>query len=380
MIQMKKTPLYDEMVRSGGRMVDFAGFVMPVQFAGIISEHLAVRRNAGLFDVSHMGEVLVSGKDAERYIDKLVTNAVGKLSDRQVMYSPMCYDHGGCVDDLLVYRFNPERYLLVVNASNTDKDFSHMLSQIHGFSVKLENLSDQYAQLAVQGPKAIHILSGLTDLDLDNIDFYWFREGLVNGSPSIVSRTGYTGEDGFEIYCRPEAAPAIWSALLIKGSTHGIQPCGLGARDTLRFENRLVLYGHELDEHTSPLAARLNWAIGWDSDFNGKQALAQEKETGSKKKLVGLEMKETGVPRQGYSVYAGEQESGVVTSGCKAPFLDKFLALAYVKPEHSSNGTELLVDIRGKKLAATVVKTPFYKKPPISRLTDSAEGSRSSEA
>ncbi|MDD2716217.1 MAG: glycine cleavage system aminomethyltransferase GcvT [Candidatus Wallbacteria bacterium] len=365
---MKKTPLYEEMVKAKGRMVEFAGFMMPVQFSGIINEHMTVRKNVGLFDVSHMGEITVTGSDALKFVDFLVTNKVRSISDNQVLYSPMCHEHGGIVDDLLVYRFNSEKFLLVVNASNIDKDFKHIQTISKKFKVTVKNDSDNYAQIAVQGPKAIFVVAKLTEIDLDSISFYWFRETKISGFDCIVSRTGYTGEDGFEIYCSPKAAPSIWQNLMKAGTKYEIQPCGLGSRDTLRFENKLVLYGHELDDQTTPLNARLNWAIDWDSDFNGKNALLKEKEEGLRKKLVGLEMLTAGVPRQGYKVFDKDQEVGVVTSGCKAPFLDKFLALAYLKPELGEIDSRLFVEIHGKKLEAKVVKTPFYKKPALTKL------------
>jgi len=370
---MKRTPLYDAMVAAGGKMVDFAGFEMPVQFSGIINEHMRVRESVGLFDVSHMGEILVTGKDSLKFVDFLVTNKVSKMSTNQVVYSPMCYENGTCVDDLLVYKFNDEKFLLVVNASNTDKDFSHIKKISETFSVEVINLSDNYAQIAVQGPDAIRVVAKLTKEDLDELSFYWFKEAIVAEKKVILSRTGYTGEDGFEIYTDSKDALDMWKALMEAGEEYNILPCGLGARDTLRFENKLVLYGHELDEETTPVEARLNWAIDWESDFMGKASLLKEKENGLKKKLIGFEMKKPGVPRQGYKIYVDDIEVGYVSSGCKAPFLNKFLGLGYIKPEFAKRGNQIYIQIRNKMIPAEIVKTPFYKKPALTVLNNSSK-------
>jgi len=365
---MKRTSLYDVMVASGGKMVDFAGFEMPVQFSGIINEHMAVRKSLGLFDVSHMGEILVTGKDTISFVDFLVANKVSKMEINQVIYTPMCYENGTCVDDLLVYKFNDEKLLLVVNASNKDKDFQHIKGLSEKYSVKVEDQSDEYGQIAVQGPNAIKALSKITDEDLDDISFYWFKETMIDGKNVILSRTGYTGEDGFEVYCDSKNAPILWKSIMDAGAEFDAIPCGLGARDTLRFENRLVLYGHELDNKTTPIEARLSWAIDWESDFNGKDAILEEKEKGLYKKLIGFEMVKPGVPRQGYKIFSGEEEIGYVTSGCKAPYLNKFLGLGYVKMGYTKIGTDLTIEIRNKKVEAKVVKTPFYKKPALTVL------------
>lgn len=362
---MKKTALYDVMIDLGGKMVEFAGFSMPIQFEGIVKEHLAVRKSVGMFDVSHMGEIIIKGKDAEKFVDFLVTNKVTKLSDNQILYTPMCNENGGCVDDLLVYRFNNEHYLLVVNASNIDKDFNHIKKLSVNYNVNVENLSDSYAQIAIQGPKAAYVVQKIIDFNINDLKFYWFKNVKIDEIDVVLSRTGYTGEDGFELYCSSKHAERIWSLLMENGKEYDIKPCGLGARDTLRFENRLLLYGHELDDDTTPIEARLNWAIDWDSNFLGKKSILEEKQNGLKKKLVGLEIIKGGVPRQGYKIFSGDIEVGVVTSGCKAPYLNKFLALAYVKPEFSKIDTQLDVEIRDKRVLAKVVKTPFYKKPPL---------------
>ncbi len=362
MSELKRTPLYHAHVQLGAKMVEFGGWEMPVQYQSIIKEHQAVREAAGLFDVSHMGEILVDGHGALNFLQHLVTNDVSKLDVGRAMYSPMIMEDGGTVDDLLIYYLGVNRYLLVVNASNKDKDFAWMKKHLTE-GVGIADKSDDYALLALQGPLAQKILQGLTALDLSTVKYYHFAMGAVSGVPCLVSRTGYTGEDGFELYCHPEEAEKLWSALLEAGKPDGLVPAGLGARDTLRFEAALALYGHELTENVNPLMAGLGWTVKLDKeDFIGKQALLEIKQQGVSHKLVGLEMLERGIPRAEYKVQVNGEEIGWVTSGSFAPTLNANLALAYVKPEYASVGTELDIIIRSKPVKAKVVPKPFYKR------------------
>jgi len=363
---MKKTPLNEVHKRLGARMVEFGGWEMPVQYSGVIDEHLAVRNAAGLFDVSHMGEVEVKGDGALAFIQELTINDASKLVDGQVQYSAMCYPHGGVVDDVTLYRVGPEHYMFCVNAANTDKDFTWMeevLQEGDFPGVTLRNVSDLYAQLALQGPASDLILSKITDASLKSIAYYHFAEGHVAGVPAIISRTGYTGESGFELYFPAEAAETVWNALMDAGSGEGLVPIGLGARDTLRLEMKYALYGHELSEHISPLEAGLGWITKLDKQsFVGRDALVKLKEGGVPRRLVGFAMTESGVPRADYPVYDGDEEVGIVTSGTMSPTLRVGIGLALVRPESASLGTSLQIGIRKKKVGAEVVKTPFVKK------------------
>lgn len=360
---MKHTPLYEQHVKLGGRIVDFGGWALPVQYTGIVEEHEHVRGAAGLFDVSHMGEITVKGRDAGSFIQKLVTNDISKAVDGQAVYSPMCDPDGGVVDDLLVYRLGAEDYLLVVNAANTDKDYAWVCEHLEG-DVEAVNVSDQWAQLAVQGPKAQDILQKLTDYPLAEIRFYRFAPHVrVAGYDALVSRSGYTGEDGFELYTNPQNAPALWNALLEAGRDDGLIPAGLGARDTLRFEAALPLYGQELSAEISPLEAGLQRFVKLDKQgFIGKDALARQAAEGLKRKLVGFEMVERGIPRSHYGIEKDGSPIGFVTTGSLSPTLKTVIGLALIQSEYASDGTEFDVVIRDKPVKARVIPIPFYTK------------------
>lgn len=363
---LKQTPLYDTHLKYGGKVIDFGGWALPVQYSGIIEEHEAVRNNAGLFDVSHMGEVMVEGKDAESYINYLVSNDVTKVKINQAQYSVLCYPDGGAVDDLLVYKLADEKYLVVVNASNTDKDFAWMQEHLKG-DVTISNISDEVGQVAIQGPKAEAILQKLTETDLSQIAGFYFAQNVnVDGVTDIlVSRTGYTGEDGFELYLAADKVAELWDKLLEAGKEDGLKPCGLGARDTLRFEAKLPLYGQELSKDINGLEAGMGFAIkvAKESDFIGKDALAKLKEEGIKRKIVGLEITGRGIARHDYKVFSTSgEEIGTVTTGTHSPTLKKSLALALVPTEYTQVGTEVKIEIRNKQVDAVVVKSPFYKR------------------
>lgn len=364
---LKPTALLEEHRKLKGRLIDFGGWELPVQYTGVIDEHVACRTGAGLFDVSHMGEIIVEGDDAEAFLNRLLTNDVAKMVDGQAQYSAMCYEDGGIVDDLITYRRSAGRYLVVVNASNTDKDFEWM-RKIHaqfGFRCRLENRSAEYSQIAIQGPKAVAILQKITKTPLDGIKTYHFREGQVlGGVPAILARTGYTGEDGFEVYTAWNDGPKVWSALMEAGAAEGIKPCGLGARDTLRLEVKYPLYGNELTAKTNPLEAGLGWVVKLDKDFVGRAALVAAKEKGLTRKLVGFKLLGAGIPRQEYRIFdaAGTREIGVVTSGTHSPCLKIPVGIGYVETSAGAIGTKIAVDIRGNKIPAEIVATPFYKK------------------
>ena len=362
--ELKRTPLFEWYQYSGAKTIDFGGWELPVQFSSIKEEHEAVRTKAGLFDVSHMGEITVKGKESLAYLQKMMTNDLSKLQPNQAIYTIMCNEKGGAVDDLLVYMLAEEDYLLVVNAANTDKDFA-WLKKHQTADVQIENVSKDWAQLAIQGPAAEEILQKLVaDVNLSEIKPFKFQQEVrINGVPALVSRTGYTGEDGFEIYSRSEDAPKLWQDLLEAGKEDGLLPCGLGARDTLRFEANLALYGQELAEDISPIEAGLGFAVKTNKDdFIGLEVLKEQKENGPKRKLIGLEMIDRGIPRHGYLVFSGEEEVGHVTTGTQSPTLKKNIGLALVKVESAVPDQELQVEIRGKKLAAKTVKPPFYKR------------------
>ncbi len=358
---LKRTPLYALHRSLSARMVDFGGWEMPVQYAGILEEHRAVRERVGLFDVSHMGELRVAGRDALSSLQALTPNDVAKLSDGRIHYTAFLTDKGTFVDDLLVYRKAADEYLLVVNAGNTDKDYAWAKERARG-DVSVENHSDQYALIAVQGPKAAGLLARVSQPDPGELPYYGFLEGKVAGFPALVSRTGYTGEDGFEVYCRPEDAEAIFRRLLDEGQPEGVMPCGLGARDTLRLEAKMALYGNDIDDTVTAYEADLGWIVKMGKgDFVGRDALAAQKAAGVPRKLVGFEMVERGIARHGYPAKTAAGE-GVVTSGTHSPTLGKPIGLALLPTAASSVGTELQVDIRGRGAAARVVPTPFYKR------------------
>ncbi len=356
---LKRTPLYDCHREAGGKMVDFAGWEMPVQYAGVIEEHRAVRTAAGLFDVSHMGEVRVRGAGAEAFLQRLTPNDVSKLVPGRAHYSGLLTERGTYVDDLLIYRLAAEDFLVVVNASNAERDFEWIASRAEG-KATVANESDDYALLALQGPKALEILSGLTEEGIAGLKYYGFGEGKVNGVHALISRTGYTGEDGFEIYLAPEDAPAVWQRLIDAGAT----PAGLGARDTLRLEAAMALYGHEIDETTTPFEAGLGWVVKLEKgDFLGRDALAAQKAQGIQRKLVGFEVQGRGIARQGHGVVSDGGTLGTVTSGTWSPTFEKALGMAYVPQGLAAPGTALAIDVRGKALPAVVVEVPFYKRP-----------------
>lgn len=360
----QKTPLYDEHVRLGGKIVDFAGWEMPVQYTGVIDEHLAVRRSAGLFDVSHMGQIEIAGKGAEALVQSLTTNDVKKMTDGRAQYSIFCNDRGTVIDDIIVYRFSPERYIIVVNASNAAKDFA-WVKKHERTDAKVSDLSNDFALIAFQGPMAAEILSGLTELDLPSIGTYYHRTGSVAGKANvIVARTGYTGEDGFELFTSPKDAPSIWQALMERGKPHGVCAAGLGARDTLRLEMKYSLYGHEITEETNPIEAGLGWVVKLDGpdDFIGKAAIAQVKKAGLSRRLAGFRMTDRGIPRQGYPIIIDGKPSGIVTSGTMSPSLSVAIGIGYVPAGSEKIGNKISIDIRGQAREAVVVETPFYKK------------------
>jgi aminomethyltransferase len=357
----KKTMLYDQHVQHKGKIIPFAGFLLPVQYeTGVIKEHLAVRNSAGLFDVSHMGEVLLSGVDALKNIQMLVTNDCSKMVDGQVKYSPMCNETGGVVDDLLVYRLNSEKYIIVINASNREKDVEWMKHHLFG-EVLFKDISDDFAQVALQGPKSYKILRKLTTKECIPNKYYTFIEkGNIAGIPCLISKTGYTGEDGYEIYCEPDLAVKLWNELLNAGKDEGLIPCGLGARDTLRLEAAMPLYGHEMDETISPLETGLGFAVKMEKDdFIGKKGLLSRGEI--TKKRVGLDITGRGIAREHCSVYFKDALIGFTTSGTFCPALDRPVAMALLDRSHSDIGTEVEVEVRGKRITAKVVKLPFYK-------------------
>lgn len=361
---LKKTPLNAVHRALGGKMVDFGGWDMPVQYpAGVIEEHMATRTRAGLFDVSHMGEIWVEGPDAIPFVNRITTNDVTKLVEGQAHYSAFPNENGGVVDDLLVYKFADDRLLLVVNAGTTDKDWEWVKKNKDDEDVTLRNASSEYCQIAIQGPKALGILQKLTETELEPIKYYHFTEGKVDGVDAIISRTGYTGEDGFEVYAAADKAEHLWNKMLETGKGEGILPCGLAARNTLRLESAMSLYEHELSDDISTLEANLGWITKLQKgDFIGRDKIADLKEKGITKKLVGFEMKEPGIARDGFDVYVGDEKVGIVTSGSPAPFLKKNIGLAFLPPNFANIGQEIRIDVRGKRLAAEVVPTPFYKR------------------
>lgn len=361
---LKRTALFESYKQYGGKTIDFGGWELPVQFSSIKAEHEAVRTKAGLFDVSHMGEVFVSGEGALAYLQSLVTNDVSKLKDGQAQYTAMCYEDGGTIDDLLIYKRKENDYLLVVNASNIEKDVTWMKEHATT-DVVIDDRSDEYGLIALQGPKAQEVIQKLTAEPLGEIKFFRFKENVdIAGHHVLVSRTGYTGEDGFEIYGNHEAIVALWPVILDAGEEEGVIPAGLGARDTLRFEAGLPLYGQELSKDISPLEAGIGFVVkvNKEADFNGKAALAAQKENGIPRKLVGLEMIDKGIPRTGYKVFYEEKEIGEVTTGTQSPTLKKNIGFALLATEYTAEGTEVEVEIRGKRLKAVLIATPFYKR------------------
>jgi aminomethyltransferase len=365
--ELRRTPLNALHRATGGRMVDFGGWDMPVQYpAGTVEEHLRTRNHAGLFDVSHMGEIEVRGAGAISFINQITSNDVSKLTDGQAHYSALTTPEGTVIDDLLVYRFAEDHLLLVVNAGTTEKDWDWINSHHGDQSVELKNLSADYCQIALQGPDAAGILQQLTDAPLADIKYYHFTEGTVDGVPAIVSRTGYTGEDGFEVYAAAGKAEQLWQKMLDTGqhgTDTGVLPCGLAARNTLRLEAGMALYGHEIDETTTLLEANLGWICKLNKgDFVGRETLAKQKEEGIKTRLIGFEMIERGIARDGQDIVIDGQKSGRVTSGSPAPFLKKNIGMGYVPVEFANEGQNIQIDVRGKLIGAVIVKTPFYKR------------------
>ena len=360
---MKKTP-FAEIHRSlGAKLVEFAGFEMPVQYSGIIDEHLAVRNRVGVFDVTHMGEFIVRGKDAAAFLQKMTINDVSKLYDGRVQYSAMCYDNGGIVDDLLVYHCG-DHYMLVVNASNAKKDFDWLKSHLEG-DVELTDRSDEFSLLAVQGPRSLATLKKITDVDLSTIEYYHFKRGQLAGEEMIISRTGYTGELGFELYLRWDetAGKKVWDAVFNAGKEFGIVPIGLGARDTLRLEMGYCLYGSDIDQTTHPLEAGLAWITKMNKgDFVGKSALAKAKAEGLRRRLVGFTLTEKAVARHGYPLTVKGSEVGHVTSGTFSPSLERAIGLGYVSVGNDEEGETIHVGIRGKEVPATIVQIPFVNR------------------
>jgi aminomethyltransferase len=362
--QLKRTALYDTHKELGAKIVPFAGFEMPVQYKGIVAEHTAVRERVGMFDVSHMGEVTVQGPKALEFVQSITVNDASALADGQAQYSAMCYSDGGVVDDLLVYRRGENDYLLVINASNIDKDFAWMQENaIDG--AELNNVSDNYTLLAVQGPKSIETLQKLTDTDLSGIEYYHFAEGKIAGQDAILSRTGYTGEPGFELYVSSDKAVSekVWNAVMEAGAEFGIEPIGLGARDTLRLEMGYCLYGNDIDQTTNTIEAGLGWITKpAKGEFNGKEVIERVKAEKPSRKLVGFEMNERAIPRQHYKITADGKEIGEVTSGTQSPTLGKGIGMGYVESAWSKPGTAINIVIRDKEVPATVAKPPFVKK------------------
>ncbi len=360
----KRTPLYDRHVALGAKMVEFAGWQMPVQYSGVKDEHLAVRQRAGLFDVSHMGEIEIAGPDAATFAQYLTTNDVATMIDGKAMYSLLLNERATVIDDVILYRLNSQRFIFVVNASNREKDYRWILDHRQG-DVTVRDRSDDYALLAFQGPLASEVLQTLTSIDLPSIRRYHFGQGTVAGiEHCIIARTGYTGEDGFELFVSPAHAATIWNALLQAGASKGIKPAGLGARDTLRLEMKYSLYGHEITEETNPYEAGLGWVVKLDQPgaFIGKDELIAIKERGPMRKLVGFRMMERAIPRQGYPIVFQGNQVGVVTSGTLSPSLDQSIGIGFVPPDLAATGSQFFVDIRGRLRQAEVVKTPFYQR------------------
>jgi len=360
---MQRTRFYECHKKLGARLVEFFGWEMPVEYRGIIEEHLAVRQRAGLFDVSHMGEIIVSGRDALAFVQYLTPNDAGRLDINQAQYTALTTPQGTFVDDMLVYCLAPDRYLLVVNAANADKDYSWVVGHQALFDVIVENASDGYSQLALQGPQAEAVLQPLTDVRLAEMRPFLAATGKVAGVKALVSRTGYTGEDGFEIYTLAPEPAVIWDEILAGGRERGVLPIGLGARDTLRLEAKLMLYGNDISDTTTVLEADLKWIVKFKKgDFLGREVLARQLEQGIQRKIVGFELLEKGIPRPHYSVYVRGGKAGEVTSGTFSPYLKKSIGLTYLPVEHSEIGTGIEVGIREKRVKGAVVPTPFYKR------------------
>jgi aminomethyltransferase len=361
---LKKTPLHARHVSRGARMVEFGGWDMPVEYTGIGEEHIAVRTRAGLFDVSHMGEIEIAGADALKAVQHITTNDASRLSSGQAQYSALTTPKGTFVDDVLTYRLAADHFMLVVNGSNIVKDFTWISHNIQGIGDAVAvNTSSRYALLALQGPAARDVLQALTGVDLTGIKYYWFSTGEVAGVRVTISRTGYTGEDGFEVFVPPSAAERVWDAVLQAGKSAGVVPAGLGARDTLRLEAAMRLYGNDMDETTTVLEADLGWIVGWKKEnFIGADVLRAQKAGGLSRKLAGFEMQDRAIGRHGYDVYVEGRKAGVVTSGTQTPYLKKAIGMAYLPADRAEVGSEFEIDIRGRRARAAVVPMPFYKR------------------
>jgi len=363
--KLKRTPLFQCHLDAGGRMVPFAGWEMPVQYSGVLEEHRAVRQRLGLFDVSHMGEIEVTGSRALDLLQQVTSNDVGKLSTGRIQYTGLLTPRGTFVDDLLVHKVGEDHYFLVVNAANKNKDYAYLCEQASTFdNVEVVDRSDDFAQIAVQGPLAEKVLQQLIDVQLSEIKYYRFVRGMVEGVEALIARTGYTAEDGFEVYLPGAAAPGLWQGLVEQGKPDGVLPCGLAARDLLRFEGSMPLYGNDIDDTTTPLEAGLEWIVKWEKGpFLGRERLLAQQADGVARKLVGFEMVGRGIARHGYPIVIGDREVGKVTSGSHSPTVGKALGMGYVPTGHAAVGTALEIEIRGQRVAAVVVPTPFYKRP-----------------
>jgi len=363
---LKKTPLHARHRALGARMVEFGGWDMPVEYSGIVDEHMAVRTRAGLFDVSHMGEIEIAGADALKAVQHITSNDASRLAINQIQYSALTTPEGTFVDDVLTYRVADDHFMLVVNASNIVKDFHWIAERVKeaGGDAAAVNTSSRYALMALQGPLAKDVLQSLTGVDLSAMKYYWFGTGEVASVRVTISRTGYTGEDGFEVFVPPSSAERVWDAILQAGRSAGVIPAGLGARDTLRLEAAMRLYGNDMDETTTVVEADLGWIVGWKKEeFLGHDVLKRQKAEGAPRKLVGFEMLERAIGRHGYDVYVNGEKAGVVTSGTQTPFLKKAIGMAYLPSSATSPGTEFEIDIRGRRVKAAVVPMPFYKRP-----------------
>jgi aminomethyltransferase len=362
--ELKKTPLHARHRASNARMVPFAGWEMPVEYSGITNEHMAVRTRAGVFDVSHMGEIEIAGANALAAVQRISCNDAARLQVGQAQYTGLLTPEGTFVDDMLVYRMAPNHFMLVVNSSNARKDFAWISEQIKAVGdAAAVDTSSRYALIAIQGPASAEVLQPLTGLDLSGLKSYWFGHGEVASARATISRTGYTGEDGFEVFVPPNMADRVWQALLESGRGADVLPCGLGARDTLRLEASMRLWGNDIDESTSVLEAGMGWIVSWDKgDFIGRDRLREQKESGVARKLVGFEMLDRGIARHGYPVLQGDRPVGVVTSGTQTPFLKKAIGMAYVPKDVAAAGTEISIDIRGRASKARIVGMPFYKR------------------
>lgn len=368
--ELKKTKLYDTHVKLGGKMIEFANWSLPVYYEGLVQEHNAVRHDAGLFDVSHMGEIGVLGENAQEFVNYIATNDISKLKNNQIAYSFLCYENGGVVDDLLIYKYDEKHFLLVVNASNLDKDLEWLFSkkqQNKFIDIEINNLSDDISQIAIQGPKSQDILQKITSFDLSTLKFFFFQDGIMlDDAKCLISRTGYTGEDGFEIYIKNEYVSNIFNKLLEEGNPLGLKPAGLGARDTLRFEATLPLYGQEISPNITPLEAGLGAFVklSKESDFIGKESLKIQKEAGLKRKLVGFEMLDRAIPRTGYEVFSQDtfEKIGFVTTGYMSPTLGKNIGLAIIDFEYSNLDTTINILIRNKNTKAKIINKHFYQR------------------